>query len=171
MVDVTSPLLAEELTFHLRGTAPVRDGRDVPVGTSHVDRDGLIVRDLDWRPVLQVGRPEFRFLRNDRYPVYDGRPALVGWLGAFEGVVIDGKRVAAFATQRKFSSSCHVCAVGGSRPQHELASIDHLPLPGHRTAFSSDDWRVHFGSTPVDGRLRLMIAAAPYVWHVGRGEE
>ena len=45
MVDVTSLLLAQELTFHFSRTAPVHGDGGAQVGTSQVDRDGLVVHD------------------------------------------------------------------------------------------------------------------------------
>ena len=154
--DVTAA--GTNLTFHFSRTAPVHgDGGAQQLGTSQTDRDGLVFRDVGGRLVLRVGHAQSRAFRNDRYPVYDGRAVRVGWLGAWEGVVLGDKRVTLLTAQRPFSSSCRVLAVEPSRPRRGLAALEHLRRPGCRTALLSVDWRVRFRDGALDDRLRLLV--------------
>jgi hypothetical protein len=166
----TGPLSAEALRFRFAPSAAVLDGCGVVVGSSECDGRQLKVRDVTGSPVLYVGPCETRALRNDRYPVHDGRGVGVGWLGAWEGVVLDAKRIAQFRPQRLFTSSAQLIARGRG-PRRVMATLDHVPQRGHRTAWFSDEWLVTFIDVVEDDRVRLLLAGAAYAWHIGRWEE
>jgi hypothetical protein len=128
-----------------------------------------MVRDTTGSPVLHVLGSETRALHNDRYPVHDGRGLRVGCLGAWAGVVLDDKQIAWFRPQL-FTSSAQLVSPD-RRPRRVMATLDHVPRRGHRTAWFSDEWLVHFLDIVDDERVRLLMAGAAYVWHIGRWEE
>jgi hypothetical protein len=169
MIGSAGVLSSPALKFSLNGVAPVLDGRGVVVGTSARDRHGFALWDVLGAPVLRVGRCEHRILRNDRYPVFDASDVQIGWLGSWEGVIVDGARIAKIVQTGWSSRSARVQSCG-RRPVRVMAEIEQLPRPGRRSRWFSPEWELRLVDVD-DARLRLLVLASVHVWDVGRFED